>query len=109
MLGQYQATATTTTIVPIAPETTENTGPNAPATAPDSKPPSRFDVPMNRPVIEPTRPRISSGVTSGAIVLRITTLTMSRPPMTTSMAIDSVNDRDTPKISVPAPNPRTAH
>src|SRR5579883_2398856 len=38
--GQCQATSPTTTRVPIAPETTDTTGPNAPATAPDSKPPS---------------------------------------------------------------------
>src|SRR2546430_12576730 len=62
--GQISAMAITTRIVPTPPETTENTCPKRCATNPDSKPPSSFEVPMNRLFTAETRPRRSEEHTS---------------------------------------------
>ena len=51
-----------------------------------------------------TRPRSSSGVTSGRIVCRNTTLTRSTPPLTASAASESHIDRDSPKTIMQIPN-----
>ena len=54
-----------------------------------------------------TRPRSSSGVTSGAIVERSTMLAMSTPPLTASAAIESQSERERPKTIIEAPNAAT--
>src|SRR5262245_37256096 len=62
--GNRPATVRTTTIVPTPPATTEKTGPKKPATTPDSKAPSSFEVPIKRALSADTLPRNSSGVRS---------------------------------------------
>ena len=54
-----------------------------------------------------TRPRSSSGVWSWTTVWRITTLTLSSAPATTSAASDSQNHVDSPKTMIASPNPAT--
>src|SRR5512142_53646 len=56
-------------IVPVAMEFAI-IGPNSCAVTPDSKPPSSFDVPMNRLFTAETRPRFSSGVRICSYVFR---------------------------------------
>ena len=47
------------------------------AATPDSKAPSSFEPPMKTRSTAPTRPRSSGGVSSGASVERMNTLSMS--------------------------------
>jgi hypothetical protein len=54
-----------------------------------------------------TRPRSSSGVSSGKIVERRTTLTVSNPAPSASASIDSHIWRDRPNATMHAPNPAT--
>src|SRR5581483_10140001 len=102
--GQIKATAITTKIVPIPPDTTETTGPNQCATVPDSNPPSSLEVPMNRLLTAETRPRFSSGVSNCTNVWRTTTLTLSTAPQTKSIANENQKERDTPNAMVANPN-----
>src|SRR5579883_413085 len=101
--GHSHATRATTNRVPMPPATTETTGPNNCASAPDSKPPSWFEAPMNSELTAPTRPRISSGVRSNTRVLRITTLMLSNAPSRKSIMKESANEWDRPKTTVTAP------
>ena len=71
----HQTPATTTVATP--PSTTAGTAPMSAAATPDSNAPSSFDALMKTISTAFTRPRSSSGVTSGRIVERRTTLTMS--------------------------------
>src|SRR5438034_1390942 len=107
--GQISAVAITTRIVPTPPETTENTGPKRCATNPDSKPPSSFDVPMNRLFTAETRPRVSSGVSSCTSVCRTTTLTLSTAPQRKSIANENQNHLEKPKAIVASPNRSEEH
>ncbi len=54
-----------------------------------------------------TRPRISGGVAAWVRVPRTTTLTMSAAPRSTSITTVSGSDRESPKITVHAPNTPT--
>src|SRR5881296_2101833 len=105
--GQSSATAMTTRIVPVPPETTAKTGPKKYATRPDSNPPSSFDVPMKRLLTAETRPRISSGVSNCTSVWRITTLTLSTAPHRNSVANESQNHFEKPKMIVATPKTAT--
>src|SRR5579884_3550565 len=107
--GQIRAIASTTSIVPMPPDTTEMIGPKNCATRPDSKPPSSLDAPTNRLLTAATRPRRASGVRVSTSVPRITTLTLSRPPNKNSIASESQNERERPKTIVASPKPATAH
>ena len=60
-----------------------------PPSAPARNSPSWLLAPMNVALTALTRPRIASGVSSWTSVCRITTLTMSALPLTTSATIDS--------------------
>src|SRR5262249_18221415 len=100
--------SSTTTSVPTPPITTEGTVPNHAAVTPDSNSPSWFDEPMNTELTALTRPRISSGVCSWTSDDRITTLTMSDAPSSTSAASESGSDAETAKTIVATPNTPTA-
>lgn len=102
-LGNSFIHAPVTTRVPIPPRTTAGTVPNQCAVSPDSNSPSWFEAPMNRPFTALTRPRISSGVSSCTKAPRMTMLTMSAAPSTTSTPRDSQNDFDRPKAMVARP------
>jgi hypothetical protein len=58
---------------------------------------------MNTEFTALTRPRISSGVSTCTSVIRITTLTMSAPPLTASAASESGNECDIPKARIARP------
>ncbi len=87
----------------MPPRTTAGTVPNQCAVSPDSNSPSWFEAPMNRPFTALTRPRISSGVSSCTKAPRMTMLTMSAAPSTTSTPRESQNDVDRPKAMVVTP------
>ncbi|CAB4602025.1 unannotated protein [freshwater metagenome] len=75
--GNTAAHTPTTTSVPMPPPTTVAGVPIACAAMPLSNAPSSFEAPMNTFSTASTRPRFSSGVTSGTSELRMNTLTMS--------------------------------
>ena len=83
----HQAAATTMVAAP--PSTTAGTAPMSAAATPDSNAPSSFDALMKTISTAVTRPRSSSGVTSGRIVERRTTLTVSNAAPSASASIDS--------------------
>src|SRR5450432_798768 len=106
--GHASAAAITTITVTMPPPTTDTTGPSSAALAPDSNPPSSFEVSMKTLFTADTRPRISSGVRSCTSVCRTTTLIMSSPPARISMTRESGNECESPKTIVARPNPATA-
>ena len=63
---------------------------------------------MNSALTAVTRPRISSGVPSCTSVMRITTLTMSDAPSTTSAISATMNELDSANTMVESPNAATA-
>ena len=83
--------------------TTAGTAPTSAAATPDSNAPSSFDALMKTISTALTRPRSSSGVTSGRIVCRSTTLTMSTPPPTASASSESHIASDRPKAIIERP------
>src|SRR5262249_22768371 len=82
--------------------------PNKPAVTPARNSPIWLDVPMNSELTALTRPRMASGVSSWITGCLITTLSMSDAPITTSMAIDKMNEVDSPNRTVANPNVATA-
>ena len=64
---------------------------------------------MKMPLIDATRPRMPSGVTSCMIVERSTTDTPSQMPDISRNSADSQKCRDRPKPMMHTPNPATAH
>src|SRR3984957_10137251 len=104
--GQIHATASTTKIVPMPPITVDTIAPvaaalpknvgvvNSHATMPDRKPPSSFDVPMNRLLTAETRPRFSSGVRICTSVCRTTTLILSTKPASASIVNENQNQNE---------------
>src|SRR5271154_6664549 len=104
--GQIHATASTTRIVPMPPLTVDTIAPvaaalpknvgvvNRYATMPDRKPPSSFDVPMNRLLTAETRPRFSSGVRICTSVCRTTTLMLSTNPASASIVNENQNQNE---------------
>ena len=95
-------------MVPTPPITTELTGPNSAAVAPDSNSPSWFDAPMKMELTADTRPRISSGVSSCTSVMRVTTLMLSAAPVTTKASSDKPKCVDRPNTTMANPNTPTA-
>ncbi len=91
----------------MPPSTTAGTAPIKAAATPDSNAPSSFDALMKTISTALTRPRSSSGVTSGRIVWRRTTLTMSSPEPTASASIESHIERESPKTTIETPKPAT--
>ena len=91
------------TSVPTPPRTTEPTGPSHAAVAPDSNSPSWFYAPMKIELTALTRPRMASGVSSCTSDWRMTTLTMSAAPETSSATHESANTVDTPNTRVARP------
>ena len=77
------------------------------AATPDSNAPSSFDALMKTISTAFTRPRSSSGVTSGRIVERRTTLTMSNAAPSASASIESHIVRESPKTTMHTPKPAT--
>ncbi len=63
---------------------------------------------MNTELTALTRPRISSGVATCTRVCRITTLTMSKPPVAISASTERGKLRDSPNSAVVAPKAPTA-
>ena len=96
-----------TTTVAIPPITTAGTAPISAAATPDSNAPSSFEALMKTISTAFTRPRTSSGVTSGRIVERRTTLTRSKAPPKASASMDSHIWRERPKTTMHAPKPAT--
>src|ERR1700761_108084 len=90
------------------PETTENRGPAAPATAPDSRSPTRGPPVTTRLNTEDLRPRIRSGVTVWLMVERHTALTESAAPATASRAAAGHSDPMSPASATAAPQTATA-
>ena len=88
---------------PDSPTTTAGTAPSHAAVMPDSNAPSSLDATMNIVFTAPTRPRISCGVRTCTTVDRMTTLTMSDAPRTTSAASESGKLRERPKTMVATP------
>jgi hypothetical protein len=79
--GEHPSTSwPTTSKVATPPTTTEPTGRTRRRSRPTRTRPSWLLAPMNIELTAPTRPRISSGVSSCTSVCRTTTLTMSAPP-----------------------------
>ena len=107
--GASFAVAPTTASVMQPPNTTDGTSPSRRAATPDSNAPSSFDEPMKMPLIDDTRPRMWSGVTSCRMVERSTTDTPSHRPDSISIAADSQNQRDSAKPMMHSPNPATAN
>ena len=101
--GNHRIHKATTASVPIAPTTTEPTGPIQAATAPARNSPSWLEAPMNVEFTALTRPRISSGVSSWTSVWRITTLTMSAAPLSASAASDRTKSVDSANPSIARP------
>jgi len=82
--------------------------PNAVATAPASRSPSR-GPPATTAIWTPcSRPRIESGAASWMIVLRNTADTTSAQPATASSRSASGRSRTTPKPAIAAPHTITA-
>src|SRR5215212_10902686 len=94
-------------MVPAPPDTTEKIGPSQCATKPDSKPPSSFEVPMNKLFTAETRPRFSSGVSNCTSVCRTSTLTWSATPQTKSISHEKNKEVESPKAIVASPKPAT--
>ena len=94
--------------MPAPPITTEPTGPNSAAVAPDSNSPSWLDAPMKIELTAATRPRMASGVSSCTKVWRVTTLTLSAAPVTASASSDRPKCSDRPNTTVATPNTATA-
>src|ERR1700748_3760108 len=90
------------------PETTENRGPAAPATAPDSRSPTRGPPVTTRVKTEDIRPRLRSGVTVWLMVVRHTALTESAAPATASRAAAGHSDPMSPASATAAPQTATA-
>src|SRR5579871_1027995 len=95
-------------MLPTPPKATEGTNPRKWAATPDSNPPNSLEDEMKIALTALTRPRMESGVSTCTRVDRTMTLIRSRAPATTSMAKDNQNHRETPKMTVAAPNPATA-
>ena len=91
-------------IVATPPKRTAGTAPTSAAATPDSNAPSSFEALMKTISTAFTRPRSSSGVTSGRIVERRTTLTRSKPPASASASIESHISRESPNTTMHAPN-----
>ena len=89
--------------VPTPPAITAPTGPSHSATVPALNSPSSLLAPMKVPLTALTRPRIASGVSSWTSVWRITTLTMSAPPLTASATIDNMKSCDSPNTMIAIP------
>ncbi len=106
--GKNRAHSNATTTVATPPTTTAGTAPISAAATPDSNAPSSFDALMKTISTAFTRPRSSSGVTSGRIVERRTTLTMSTAPPTARATIESANERERPNTIIDTPNDPTA-
>jgi hypothetical protein len=68
------------------PNTTEGLVPISFAARPDSKAPISLDEPIKIELTDATLPRISCGVESCKIVCRVTILTLSHMPVSTSSA-----------------------
>src|SRR3984957_14028182 len=104
--GQIHATASTTRIVPMPPVTVDTIAPvaaalpkpvgdaNSHAMMPERKPPSSFDVLMNRLLTAETRPRFSSGVKICTSVCRTTTLILSTKPVSASVRNANQNQNE---------------
>ncbi len=91
----------------MPPTTTAGTAPISAAATPDSNAPSSFDALMKTISTAVTRPRNSSGVTSGRIVERRTTLTVSNADPSASASMESHIVRERPKTIMQTPNPAT--
>src|ERR1700729_2350014 len=86
---------TVDTIAPVAAALPKTVGDaNSHATMPERKPPSSFDVPMNRLLTAETRPRFSSGVKICTSVCRTTTLMLSTKPATASIVNENQNQKE---------------
>ncbi len=81
---------------------------NSRAIEPAQNAPSSLDEPTNIPLMDETRPRISSGVDSWRIVERNTTETPSQAPDTSRNAADSHSCVDSAKPIMHSPKPATA-
>ena len=86
-----------------AAEQTAGTAPMSAAATPDPNAPSSLDALMKTISTAVTRPRSSSGVTSGRIVWRRTTLTMSTAPPTARARSESHIVSERPKTIIVAP------
>ena len=101
--GKSLVHVSATPIVTIPPTTTAGTAPITAAATPDSNAPSSFDALMKTISTAVTRPRSWSGVTSGRIVWRRTTLTVSTAPPAASAASDSHMVSERPKTTIVTP------
>ena len=90
----------TTTRALQPPISTAAVVPNSEAITPARKSPSWFEVPVNKEFTALTRPRIMSGVSTWINVCRMTTLTMSATPSTTSTAMAIKKDDDSANVMV---------
>jgi 2-oxoglutarate ferredoxin oxidoreductase subunit beta len=106
--GNHRIHSATTITVPTPPSTTAGTGPSQAASTPDSNSPIWLEAPTKTEFTAPTRPRIASGVSNCTRDIRITTLTMSDAPRTTSAANDRGSELDSPKTTVATPKDATA-
>ena len=84
-------------------------GPNQAAVQPDSTAPSEFEQLMKMLFTAITRPRTKSGVLVCSTDCRNTTLTLSKAPVSASIAHESQMDRESPKPMVARPKPATLH
>jgi hypothetical protein len=92
----------------MPPKATAGTAPIHAASMPDLNSPSWFEVLMKIALTAPTRPRMSSGVSSCTRLARMTMLTMSKAPSANSAASDNHNTVDKANTSVATPKPATA-
>ena len=90
-------------MVTAPPRRTAGTAPISAAATPDSNAPSSFEALMKTISTAVTRPRSSSGVTSGRIVWRRTTLTMSTAPPAASASSESQTVSESPKTIIVTP------
>ena len=89
------------------PSTIDPTVPMNCASTPLSNAPSSLDAPTNTRSTATTRPRRCGGVSSGASVERMNTLTMSLAESKSSTPNVSQNESLTPSRIVNTPNPAT--
>ena len=102
--GNHHIHNPATATVPSPPITTAGTAPTSAAITPDSNSPSWLDALTNSVLTALTRPSMWSGVFSCTSDERSTTLTASAAPSTTSAAIDSGMEVDSPNTVVASPN-----
>ena len=107
--GAFRQVSATTMRVINPPKMTDHCKPINRAAKPDSKVPNSLEEPINKPLTDPTRPRMSSGVYFGTIMPRITILTLSNAPVNANATNDKKKLEDKAKTNVAAPKPATDH